>query len=382
MHEYYKDCLLVIQPTGLMSVQESFLGKARTQPKPNIRALDRLDIERSQTMEIPFLTPDKRDARVTLEIDPGTAEPLNRRGWVLQEQLLCHRILIFPGSGGIVWQCDELETSEGKVYSSHMDIQKSLGRARLPLAPNALSHTNSPQLTTDEITEAWTEVVNDYSNRNLTNPGDKLVAIAALAEEFGQRYDKQLGVYFAGHWRNTLLNSLFWIVLYYRATPKPRAPSWSWAAVDFAVWPSMNEGSDSPTGVAEILDCTIELTFPDLPFGPVTSGKLLIRGRIGPVVLFPDISDDKYVSEFLIFDDQDRTNRIGQGHPDSWERVPHTPTSLSLFVLSEMLGLLLQEVSASIYVRVGAVTVGDTQDVDSTSYNFLNHGSVETITIL
>lgn len=198
-----------------------------------------------------------------------------------------------------------------------MDTQKSLGRARLSVALNALSQTHSPQLTTDEITEAWTETVNDYSNRNLTNPGDKLVAIAALAEEFEQRYDKQPGVYLAGHWRNTLLRSLFWIVLYYRDTPKFRAPSWSWVAVDFAVWPSMNEGSGFPTDVAEILDCTIELSLPDLPFGPVTGGKLLIRGRIGAVVLFPDTSDNQWVSAFLIFDDQDRTNLFGQGHPDS-----------------------------------------------------------------
>lgn len=93
---------MVIQPTDLTSVQEPFLGKARTQPKPGIRAHERPGIERSRTIEIPFLTPNKRDAIMTLEIDPGTAEPLNRRDWILQEQLLCHRTLIFPGSGGIV----------------------------------------------------------------------------------------------------------------------------------------------------------------------------------------------------------------------------------------------------------------------------------------
>lgn len=384
MHEYYKNCLLVIQPTGLKSVQEPFLGHARTQPKPDIRILERLGIERSRTLTIPFSTPDKRSDTVMLEIDPRAPEPLNLRGWVLQEQLLCHRILIFPGSGGIVWQCDELETSEGKVYSSHMDIQRSLGRARLPLTPNALSESKAPQLNTNEIMEAWKDVVNDYAQRNLTNPNDKLVAIAALAEEFAQRYDKQLGAYLAGHWGTTLLGSLFWIVLYYRATPKFRAPSWSWAAIDNAVWPSIDESDELQSGAAVLLDCTVKLAFPDLPFGPVTGGQLHIRGRIGAAVLFPDSSDDKWVSEFLLFDDVDGTTLIGEGHPDSWDKVPKAPTHLTMLVLNETRGLLLEKVSVNTYVRVGAVTVGefDTDEGDLPSYNFLNHGSMETITII
>jgi hypothetical protein len=380
MQEYYKNSLLVIQPTGLMSVQESFLGEARTQPEPTNRVLEQLGIERSRTLEIPFITPDRRSDKVTLEIYPGMPEPLNFRGWVLQEQLLCHRILIFPGSGGIVWQCDELETSEGKVYTSHIDVKQTLGRARLPLSPTALSHTNAPQLTTDEIMDAWKGVVNDYSNRNLTHSDDKLVAIAALAEEFGQRYDNQLGAYLAGHWRTTLLGSLFWIVLYYSAAPKFRAPSWSWAAVDHAVWPLGDEGDAeiSPEDV-KILDCTTKLAFPDLPFGPVTSGQLLIRGRIGTAILFTDTSDDDLISEFLLFDDQSRTNLIGEGHPDTKEKVPRAPMLLTLFVLNKTRGLLLERVSTRTYVRVGAFVI---EEVDSPSYNLVNHCNMETITIV
>jgi hypothetical protein len=380
MQEYYKNSLLVIQPTGLQSVQDSFLGEARTQIRPPTHNLKQLGIERSRTLEIRFTTPDKYSDTVTLEIDPGMPEPLNLRGWVLQEQLLGPRILIFPGSGGIVWQCDELETSDGKVYTAHIDVLQTLERARLPLSPVALSHTNAPQLTMDEIMDAWTGVVNDYSNRNLTNSDDKLVAIAALAEEFGRRYDDQLGVYLAGHWRTTLLGTLFWIVLYYSAAPKLRAPSWSWAAVDHAVWPFGDEGDFeiSPEDV-EITDCTTQLAFPDLPFGPVTSGQLLIRGRLGTAVLFPDVSDDDVLSEFLLFDDQMRTNLIGEGHPDTKEKVPRAPTLLTLLYLNRSRGLLLEGVSTRTYTRIGAFVVGE---VDSSTYNSLIQCTMETITIV
>jgi hypothetical protein len=385
MQEYYKNCLLVIQPTGLKSVQESFLGEARAPLQPNIRLLEHLGIERPRTLEIPFITPDQRCDKLTFEIEPHQSEPLNLRGWVLQEQLLCNRIVILPGSGGLVWQCQEHEAIEGKVYDSNQGMHRTYGRSRLPLSPKIISQINAPQLTSDAIEEAWINVVNDYCERNLTNSSDKLIAIAAFAEEFGQRYDTQLGAYLAGHWRNMLLESLFWIVPAYFPTPKFRAPSWAWAAVDHATCLSSSERGDISPEV-EILDCTVKLTFSDLPFGPVTSGHLLIRGRIGSAVLFPDtMADADFVSEHLLFDDQNRTNLIGEGHPDTFEKVPKAPTLVFLFVLGSF-GLLLERVADSTYVRIGAFTRGARDfhrphEADL-PYNLLTDGEVETFRII
>jgi hypothetical protein len=46
----------------------------------------------------------------------------------------------------------------------------------------------------------------------MSESGDELIAIAALAEEILSLYASQLGQYIAGHWTNKLGESLKWYV--------------------------------------------------------------------------------------------------------------------------------------------------------------------------
>lgn len=136
------------------------------------------------------------------------------------------------------------------------------------------------------------------------------------------------------------------------------------------------------TDVAEILDCTVTLAFQICRSVLLPVGSYQSEAKLALSYCSQNTSDDKYVSEFFPYDDQDRTNLIGEGHPDSWDEVPYSPTSLSLLVLSETLGLLPREISTSIRARVGAVTVGDTDDESWTFHNSRDRGSMETITIM
>ena len=332
MQEYYSNAVLVIQPSGLSSVHEAFLGDARTKPKDPTQIVKELGKECARTLEVPFFSLRGYQDKVTLELDPNVYEPddepLAYRGWAFQERLLCHRILIFPGSGGLVWQCEELETSDGKDYSD--TINYGTGRTRLPLPPLALSRTGATQMGTYEITESWKEIVNEFAYRELTVPEDKLVALAALAERYSKRYGSLLGAYCAGHWRMILSDTLWWTVrVANRAAPRAkRAPTWSWAAVDHADY----RGNPPDDCMIEILQCIIEPKSPELPFGAVKDGRLLLKGMLGNAVWYPntfkpeDQSDEEdeasWAVEYLLFETPSRSKKICPGLPDTLERIP------------------------------------------------------------
>ena len=77
----------------------------------------------------------------------------------------------------------------------------------------------------------WDEIVELYTDTNLTRPEDKLVAISGLAREI-QKDAKD--IYYAGLWGKDFERTLLWYVQMPQRTAleKYRAPSWSWASVD------------------------------------------------------------------------------------------------------------------------------------------------------
>jgi hypothetical protein len=279
MQDYYRYAALCLQPTGLSSVQEQFLNKT-TAPKRKISdASYYFDSEFSRS--VTFLSSEGLQDEVFLEVKPKLYqeefEPLHKRGWVLQERLLCPRVLIFPGAGGLVWQCEEWETFDGKVYS----YPGSPMRYRLG--------TSDVSQLADYGLSGWQRVIEDFASRKLTDAGDKLVAIAALAHEFNERYGGQLGEYYAGYWQKHLSTplSLMWMVEPWRRTTAmtvKRAPSWSWAAVDGM---SIQMDFSTPSGSnidCEILHCIVDLKDANQLFGAVEGGSLRLKCKLGKAV--------------------------------------------------------------------------------------------------
>jgi len=122
----------------------------------------------------------------------------------------------------------------------------------------------------------------DYGSRSLTNPNDKLVAIAAIAEYLFENYGHLLGQYCAGHWRNFLMHGLGSSISPGSIKPAPqppRGPSWSFAAVEGAWYLGPGSTLDFE-GNVEVLDCTTVPKYPNLSFGPVISGQLKIKGPL------------------------------------------------------------------------------------------------------
>ena len=79
----------------------------------------------------------------------------------------------------------------------------------------------------------WTKMLTEYSQRRLTNGGDKLVAINSIAQEM-LKLLPDLYIHFAGMWKFDLLRQLLWRPgnLSVSMPKEYRAPSWSWASVD------------------------------------------------------------------------------------------------------------------------------------------------------
>lgn len=117
---------------------------------------------------------------------------LLRRGWVLQETFLPRRALHFlPGE--VAWKC------------------ASASRCECQLQPHAkVPHENDleepRQIDTQNLKEFWKEVIEQYTQRQLTYHSDRLAAMAGLARRV--HLDNPSIEYYAGLWSDTLPSML------------------------------------------------------------------------------------------------------------------------------------------------------------------------------
>jgi hypothetical protein len=203
--------------------------------------------------------------------------PLTQRGWAFQERMLPPRTLHFADVQ-IFWECFDHSASERYLSGNmvYVDVKDSLAsRVVKQLKPiMALARTAEETYVPYDV---WCGIVEAYSRSKLTFESDKLVALAGLANEMAQIFQRDK--YLAGLWQSGLPYSLMWtanddsdnkIV-----RPKSyRAPSWSWASLDGAItFPDVFKNA-----VAEVIDVTVG-TERDI-FGPVIDGSLILKGLL------------------------------------------------------------------------------------------------------
>ncbi|RDI83525.1 hypothetical protein Vi05172_g6459 [Venturia inaequalis] len=361
MHRYYHYATLCIQPTGVRSVHDHFLSR-QFDHGPRRRSVDVLNhLDLDPTTTIIFHSDDGLKSSLIIENDPmiykENWDPLHERAWVLQERLLSHRLLIFPQAKGLVWQCEEVETYDGVIYSRSGDQ----GRYRLPAADTK---------NIEDVMGQWYKLASDYSRRRLTCSDDKFIAIAALVELFSNRWGQELGMYCAGHWSNFLPQSLLWCSRSYRSGhPNPNlavAPTWSWASChDGVYWPN-----DIGTAYrCEVLDCKIELSNPEHQFGAVNAGTLRLNclttaARIQTTS--PLLYQGDLLSELYTIDGSQ--TRIGiadleiEGDIENLE-----PIMVTLVHVDSNHGLIVTEHTAGTHIRIGwFLRETDHADFDST----------------
>jgi hypothetical protein len=199
-------------------------------------------------------------------------EPLNTRGWTLQEGLLAPRLLSF-GTNEITWKCqseaitkvpDGVKTSKALPFSVFNNAEKEQTEA------NMQRHQIS----------IWHSIVEDYTRRTLSVRSDYGRAISGIVSELASCWNDE---YLAGMWRRTFVANLAWHVekdalwaLEQRSIKKGyhaplEGPSWSWlsklAKVSFLPVADIK---------LELVDRLL-LHSSELPYSDFSDGSLTIR---------------------------------------------------------------------------------------------------------
>lgn len=310
------DCLCIVQDSEEdWKQQSSEMGTIYSQAAITIRAAAGSGCDhgifaprfkhRGPSVKIPCVVSGKATGECFLRRQPlnGITEPLDKRGWALQEALLAGRVLTF-GSVEMTWECRHGIMNESgfstrisipagdilprplreKQYYTYLD-----GTLRDNL--DYVNNSSHKQFGKDrQQLFMWQRIVEAYSSRSLTFQKDKLPAIAGIAWKYLQANIGKEASYLAGLWSSHLPESLLW----FHDLPadvdasKPeiyRAPSWSWASLDcqYLEWVP-----PSRLGIicAQVVHVETKLAGSDI-FGQVTSGSITIKAPFRQGSLLP-----------------------------------------------------------------------------------------------
>ncbi|KAF3050800.1 hypothetical protein E8E11_000735 [Didymella keratinophila] len=199
------------------------------------------------------------------EKDLGGGDPaLYGRAWVLQEQLLSPRMLIFDGDQ-LKWECLTMHGSEGSPTSGTTRHDLSLKYIRSGIM-DEFEYFDDVGAKEGTMTDSqfwarmkhqyWCNLVMNYTHRGMTKSSDRLVALAGIAQALGRHTRDE---YLAGLWRDHFFIGLLWSLPHNEtflmsATTnfdiernermrhaEAFTPSWSWASVTAPVMYGQNE---------------------------------------------------------------------------------------------------------------------------------------------
>ena len=228
---------------------------------------------------VPWPCPNKQMGTVSVMKSGGyweyKYEPLSGRAWALQESLISPRLLVYT-SQTLMFECQATIAYLGDwLHHGH-------GHPRLPnyiaLPQQQHMSTMTPKQIQDTI-EDWGRILYEYTDRNITYPSDRLLALGAVAELFSNFLETK---YLAGLFEKYLQHNIHWYVSKDTAgmlkprPSEPRYPSWSWVSVDDEVQ-FFPFGKDAQY-TCEVLKCNVELIHDSFPFGSAKSGSIRMKG--------------------------------------------------------------------------------------------------------
>ena len=245
--------------------------------------------------ELGFITLVKLDNDVFESV-----EPIDERGWTLQERLLSSRIIEF-GSRQTKWICPTTRSSgfslEGFTDGWKRDVNFSSKRKTEALDLENIRTTKStidfygrPRNSQFEeylkTMQHWENICETFAERALTFSSDRAVAISGIAQIFAELSGDQ---YIAGLWKSCFHSGLLWKIERNVLSPKNmlqpttyQGPSWSWLSVNGPV--NFGQVCRPSECVAEILSCETEPANDRAPYGLIRegSGRLVLAARTAP----------------------------------------------------------------------------------------------------
>ena len=223
-----------------------------------------------------------------------SARHLHTRGWVLQERTLSRRMVHFD-QDQLLWECKQCRLSEDGVPDDAFILPPNYWDGRLH---SSYPYRNAASLLDKSFMSDWFNLVEKYSEKDLTYDEDKLPAMSGIATAV----EKQLGeVYIAGLWLSQLGVSLLWSraqAWLRQPLSGYRAPSWSWAALDGQVMmPSATQFESYDVYPMQVVVKVLEAKTTPAgldPKGRLSSGFLRLQGRLkasGPRQSAPEVNE-------------------------------------------------------------------------------------------
>lgn len=223
MPSIYSNATVTIAASRAKSTTEGFL---HNRPSPDA------------IFELPCLCPGREIGSINLFPDPlgeEEGEPLDKRGWALQERLLSTRVLEY-WTPQLLWICKGARVGQ-KWYIDGWKLSNSRYDGRkIPFAPGMamFSRCSDGRMTLldvvifepKEALPEWHRLVRAYTSRVLTVPSDRVLAISGIAERYETLFPSG---YLAGLWRFSFLSQLLRSAKepLQRLPDKCQAPSWS-----------------------------------------------------------------------------------------------------------------------------------------------------------
>ncbi|KAF4445695.1 hypothetical protein F53441_10601 [Fusarium austroafricanum] len=213
------------------------------------------------------------------------SEPLHKRGWCLQERILCPRRLHWT-KNGLFWECNTAEKSEQEPFSGNFPFEYI--SPLLEVYPRPVTILRKDK--SEALLKDWCLLTKDYSHMKLSYEKDRFAAIHGIATRLAKRHND---TYYAGVFGSQLASGLLHVDEHASreipgSSDSPICfPTWSWAAAWRGVewpWSTYNPGRVS----------LVELVgFPPVPqssvqtdFTQLDSRKLRIKAPL--VRIFPN----------------------------------------------------------------------------------------------
>ncbi|KAK4200208.1 heterokaryon incompatibility protein-domain-containing protein [Triangularia verruculosa] len=295
MSSYYGRATLTILAASATRAVDGFLQRRKPVTDfelapTRIQLLWSVD-EKSSNGDSPAKVQKQRWIFFAKEPTDPVIEPITARGWTLQESLLSRRILIF-GLNQLYWSCiNSFAGCGGKIVQL---IDRTIPGIE-SLVPGVYPVGS---LVDQPVFRQWNSIVKTYTRRFLSQSGDKLWAVSALASHIvqvsahrGERPAYVAGLLVDEANPGTWLQQLLWYpdtigrVDLERPRGPCRAPSWSWASVDGVVKvPSWSSGIKE---YAVVEGWEVELVMQGAPYGGLTGGHILLSAvtqSISPVL--------------------------------------------------------------------------------------------------
>ncbi|ETN39905.1 uncharacterized protein HMPREF1541_06131 [Cyphellophora europaea CBS 101466] len=375
MDTIYRRGLFNIAATGgfdgrdglFLDDNSAFMYQPAEFPRRSLGGRDRFGISGPEEHFVAFLDRELKGV--------GIQDPLNSRGWVLQECLLSARVLSFC-KADVYWYCNTQKTSttssddffkEVRCYDAHCVRMPRLPQNWVRLEANLSNQTQARgwQTSIGEQISAWQEVLRLYGPTRVSYNGDRLVALSALARNFYRVTNNPTISYVAGLWscwRNRC-RQLTWRSDVNvdsdvrRHQVFPELPSWSPLRHRGKFAFDDDASDEDPTWRIEVV--AIETDWQGVGggiFGAIKGGKLTLQGA-----LLGRVSGEPPV-DVLWTKDGHRTEAYRYSEHDSrYVMIFRGPTSLQAPQGWPMRGLILEKTHQrpGQYVRVGHVSVDE-----------------------